>query len=148
MAEVTATELAQACAACAAQSRHPLASLRAGVGEGAERQAGAVALPPCGQCGAVEFLFRAPAGEPPHPQPGSPGHLHRLLVDHLHGRLAAAAGGDEAAPGRPRPGPSDEELGRWFPGGLRMPPARAEALRPAGPDDPTLAAIAAGKRRG
>ncbi len=148
VAEVTDTDLVQTCVVCGANHRLPLASLRAGVGEGAQRQEGAVALPPCAPCGALEFLFRSPAGEPPHPQPGSPGHLHRLLVDHLHGRLVAAAGGDEGAPGRPRPGPSDDELARWFPGGLRLPPSRAEALRPTGPDDPVLAAIAAGRRRG
>jgi hypothetical protein len=149
VAEVTASELVQACVVCGAQHRLPLASLEAGVGEGTRRQEGAVALPPCAQCGALEFLFRSPAGEPSHPQPGSPGHLHRLLVDTLHARLVAAAGGeDDGGPGRPRPGPSNEELLRWFPGGLRMPSARAEALRLTGPDDPVLAAIAAGRRRG
>ncbi|HEU4533114.1 MAG TPA: hypothetical protein VFS00_03315 [Polyangiaceae bacterium] len=148
VAELTATELVQVCAVCARTHRLPLAALRVGHGEGAQREDGTIALPPCAHCEASEFLFRSPEGAPPHPLPGSPGHLHRLLVDHLHGRLTAAAGGDEGSPGRPRPGPSDEELVRWFPGGLRLPPARAEALRPTGPDDPTLAAIAAGRRRG
>lgn len=148
VAELTAAELVQACVVCGAQNRLPLATLRAGLGEGKERQAGTVALPPCGQCSAVEFLLRSPESEPPHPVPGSPGHLHRLLVDAVHARLIAAAGGDDSGPGRPRPGPTDEELARWFPGGLRMPPARAEALRPTGPDDPVLAALAAGRRRG
>ncbi|HEU4407114.1 MAG TPA: hypothetical protein VFS43_17730 [Polyangiaceae bacterium] len=148
MAELSATELVQACVVCGAQNRLPLATLRVGLGEGEERRTSTVALPPCASCGASEFLLRSPEGEPPHPAPGSPGHLHRLLVDHLYGRLALAEGGDGGGPGRPRPGPSDEELRRWFPGGLRMPPSKAEALRPTGPDDPLLRAIAAGKGRG
>ncbi|HEU4411835.1 MAG TPA: hypothetical protein VFS43_41730 [Polyangiaceae bacterium] len=147
MAERTGEELVQACAVCGARSRHPLAALRASPFEGVERGAGVVALAPCAPCGAVEFLLPSPEGEPEHPSPGSRGHLHRLLVDHLHARLLAA-GGDGGEPGRPRPGPSDEELRRWFPGGLRLPPSKAEALRPTGPDDPALRAIAAGKGRG
>ena len=43
---------------------------------------GSLILPPCA-CGAVEHLRHAPRGEPEHPEPGSFGHKHRLLVDAL-----------------------------------------------------------------
>lgn len=77
-----------------------------------------VALPPCA-CGAVEYLIRSAAGE--HPAPGTDGHRHQLLVDHLHAEVAArgrVAGDPEVARACPPVLPA--LLARWFPHGLCM----------------------------
>lgn len=75
-----------------------------------------VALPPCG-CGAVEYLIRS--GEAAHPAPGTDGHRHQLLVDHLHAEVAGrgrVAGAPEVA-SLCRP-VVPALLARWFPHGL------------------------------
>ena len=76
-------ELTQCCAACGVERDLPADALA----DRKDAEPGIVALPAC-ECGAREFLVSSPAGEPPHPQPGSFGHRHRLLVDALVGVLA------------------------------------------------------------
>lgn len=75
-----------------------------------------IALPPCA-CGAVEFLIRSEGAEPA--QPGSEGHRHQLLVDHLHAEVAAR-GQVPASPhviGICKP-VLPAVLAQWFPEGL------------------------------
>ena len=76
-------------------------------------------LPPCPACDATEALIRSPKGEPEHPTPGSYGHLHRLLVDHVHDRVHAkptmsGKGASQATRA------SQAALSAWFPDGLRL----------------------------
>jgi hypothetical protein len=65
---------------------------------------------------------RTSAKDGEHPSPGSFAHLHRLLVDTLHARLARqvqAADGAGAVMAL-APEPAAEELERWFKGPLRL----------------------------
>src|SRR5262245_39090700 len=52
--------------------------------------ASVVVLPACPECGSVEFLFGSSETAGEHPDLGSFGHLHRLLVDRLHAQLLDA----------------------------------------------------------
>jgi len=74
-----------------------------------------IALPPCAACGSVEYLVGSAEDAPGHPQPGSYGHLHRMLVDHLYSELAGTDADDQPVCNRR---PSAEELAQWFPDGL------------------------------
>ena len=109
LTEVTATDVAHVCSACRGTRRTTLSGLKEGQAALAPltQAPDVLRLPPC-ECGATEFLVRSPEGEPPHPVPGGLGHLHRLLVDHLHLVLD----------GTPV---SSAELAQWFPDGLRLP---------------------------
>lgn len=109
LTEVTATDVAHVCSACRSTRRTTLSALKEGQAALAPlaQSPDVLRLPPC-ECGATEFLVRSPEGEPPHPVPGGLGHLHRLLVDHLHSVLAGT------------PAPS-AELAQWFPDGLSLP---------------------------
>lgn len=94
--EITATEVVQHCAKCGRENRLPLAGLEVGIsihGVPAAELAPdprPIQLPPCPTCKSQEFLIRSEEGEPEHRAPGSFGHLHRLLVDHLHSELVKA----------------------------------------------------------
>ncbi|WP_434345744.1 hypothetical protein ACN6A1_27850 [Myxococcus virescens] len=125
--EVTADDVLQRCARCGSGNRLSLDTLEVGVARREDVDDGLVQLPPCPACRSTEFLIRAPEGEPEHPAPGSFGHLHRLLVGHLHAELVQRGrlhtvlkpkgGGAGRVVVRPLP---QEARERWFPQGLRI----------------------------
>src|SRR4051812_10280104 len=90
--EVTNTDVLQRCERCENERWIPLAGLQAGVAldpvSGSDPTI--IPLPPCPNCSSFECLIREPDDEPAHPSPGSFGHLHRLLVNHLHSVLVSA----------------------------------------------------------
>ena len=121
--ELRANDLDQECAKCGAVRTLALSALEAGVSRDNQANSKIVPLPACAACGATEFLIRSPDGEE-HPAPGSYGHMHRLLVDELHAKLVKAnrvANGIDAKT-VPLKEPTAEVIGRWFPGGLKLPP--------------------------
>lgn len=119
--------LRQRCARCERERELSLEELTPPDGKPPE----VLTLPPCA-CGAVEHLIHAPDGEPEHPEPGSFGHLHRLLVDGLLGALHEAAPREDtlrentlrARVERRIPEPVRE---RWFSAGPRLEVARDAA---------------------
>ncbi|NOJ79778.1 hypothetical protein [Myxococcus xanthus] len=125
--EVTAEDVLQRCARCGSGNRLSLDTLEVGVARREDVDDGLVQLPPCPTCSSTEFLIRAAEGEPEHPALGSFGHLHRLLVGHLHAELVQRGrlhttlkpkgGGAGTVVVRPL---SQETLERWFPQGLRI----------------------------
>jgi hypothetical protein len=125
--EVTTTELVQRCTKCESENRILLDDLEVGLARESQADARVVPLPPCPTCRATEFLFQSPDDEPAHPTPGSFGHLHRLLVDHVHAELVKR---EKVIPqlleenGRPqnnlaRP-IAPEAIARWFDRGLKI----------------------------
>jgi len=137
--EVTAEDVLQRCARCGSGNRLALDSLEVGLARREDADDSLVQLPPCPTCRSSEFLIRAAEAAPEHPAPGSFGHLHQLLVGHLHaelvqrGRLHPAlkrkGGGDSQVVVRPL---SQEALERWFPQGLRIEVPPGE--QPRGPE--------------
>lgn len=117
-------QLTQRCAACGAERDLAADAL-------ANRDdvpPGVLALPAC-PCGAREFLVRSPANEPPHPQPGSFGHRHRLLVDALAaalGRPPAAKASRRALADAVRAELGEEAATSHFSDGLRSEPVTAD----------------------
>jgi hypothetical protein len=132
--EVTAENVFQRCVRCGTGNRLSLDALEVCIARREDVDDGLVQLPPCPSCRSTEFLIRAAEGEPEHPAPGSFGHLHGLLVDHLHaelvqrGRLHTAlkptGGSTRQVVVRPL---TQEARERWFPQGLRieMPPGES-----------------------
>jgi hypothetical protein len=119
--ELTPIDVSHACCFCGTTHRTALSVLRASQQEAPIPVADdVVRLPQC-ECGAVEFLAHSLPNETAHPSPGSYGHLHRLLVDHLHAVLDGATDGPA-------------ELAQWFPDGLRLavPPPTNSATSPGG----------------
>jgi hypothetical protein len=97
----------RACANCGATRVLSLDDLD--VGDADEASDVPMRVPRCLDCGTIEFLLPSPRSAPPHPDPGSYGHLHRLLVDELSAR--------RLAPDSP---PDNKDLARWFPDGLTL----------------------------
>ncbi|WP_434345601.1 hypothetical protein ACN6A1_26835 [Myxococcus virescens] len=125
--EVTDEDVLQRCARCGSGNRLALASLEVGVARREDVDDGLVQFPPCPACRSTEFLIRAAEGESEYPAPGSFGHLHRLLVGHLHaefvqrGRLHTARKPKGGGASKVLVGPlSQEARERWFPQGLRI----------------------------
>lgn len=143
--EVTDTEVAQRCTCCGRENRHVIDGLQAGIKPDAgNADPGVVRLPSC-TCGATEFLMRSGDNEPEHPSPGCFGHLHRLLVDHVHAELVRR---EKVIPAlRDERGKVPATLAhplstatreRWFPSGFRLSPpadeaAEANAIKPHNP---------------
>lgn len=122
--ELADDEAVQRCERCGSEHRIPLSSLQVGAGQGGYVDGEVVRLPRCSTCGATEFLVRSADGEA-HPSPGTFGHLHRLLVDHLHTRLVehAQLNPELARSGRAlRAGARMTEADRaqWFPRGMKI----------------------------
>jgi len=124
--EINRQHVLQRCSRCDSDNRASLDALEVGVARREDVDDGLVQLPPCPSCRSTEFLIRADEGEPENPTPGSFGHLHRLLVDHLHaellqrGRLHAglkAKLGKRTVVARPL---TQEARERWFPKGLKI----------------------------
>lgn len=134
--EVTTTELVQRCSKCDSVNRLVLDNLEVGLARESQTDARVVVLPACPTCRASEFLFRSPDDEPAHPAPGSFGHLHRLLVDHVHCELVKR---EKVIPqlldekGTPRMDLARpiaaEMVTRWFDKGLKIAPRPTEAMR-------------------
>jgi hypothetical protein len=136
--EVTATEVVQRCAKCDTENRIALAGLEVGVARDAQTDSRTIPLPVCPTCRSQEFLIREPDDEPEHPAQGSFGHLHRMLVDHLHAELVKD---DRVLPVlRDERGRADQRIARpisqakrdrWFQRGMRIdPPAREQPAQP------------------
>jgi len=123
---LTRNRVLQHCIACGESRDLDLEQLEVGIFDGEPEGAAAtvVTMPPCSRCASVEFLIGSSASAPEDPQPGSYGHLHRLLVDRLHadlidlGRVAPDSQGRELRLRRP----GTSELERWFPNGLVIEP--------------------------
>lgn len=124
--EVTNAELLQRCAKCGAENRIALDALEVGLTRDDHVDARIVCLPACPRCRSTEFLLRSPDDEPAHAAGGSFGHLHRMLVDHVHAELVTRArvvpalkhaAQDVAAFARPL---SKEAVQRWFPEGFKI----------------------------
>nr|BDT32006.1 hypothetical protein MFMH1_16750 [Myxococcus sp. MH1] len=125
--EVTVDDVLQRCARCGSGNRISLDSLEVGVARREDADDGLVQFPPCPACRSTEFLIRAPESEPEHPAPGSFGHLHQLLVGHLHAELVQRGrlhtvlkpkgGSTSKVVVRPL---SQDARERWFPQGLRI----------------------------
>lgn len=136
--EVTESDVLQRCAGCGDEHRVPIDALEVGVARDDQVDPFLVPMPPCAVCGSTEFLVRAPDNEPEYPSPGSFGHLHRMLIDHLHAELvrrdkvvAPLRDSERRAPaslGRPL---TTEARERWFPRGMRIDaPAREQPAVP------------------
>jgi hypothetical protein len=124
--EVTEDAVVQRCASCKRDNRIAIASLRVGVEHGDHRDESLIPLPVCPGCGSVEVLRRSADNEGDHPAPGTFGHLHRMLVDHLHAELVQR---DQVAPAFRTNGRCDTVLARpltasaierWFPRGMKL----------------------------
>jgi hypothetical protein len=121
--ELRDTDIDQECAKCGTVRTLPLSAVEVGIVRDNQANSKIVPLPPCAGCGATEFLVRSPDGEE-YPAPGNYGHLHRLLVDELHTRLVKTnrvANGIDARTVATKE-PTAETMGRYFPGGLKLPP--------------------------
>jgi hypothetical protein len=115
------THVTQRCASCAAQRDLPLEGLTPAEDD-STLDGGVLGLPPCA-CGSVEYLIRAPVGEPPHPALGSLGHLHRLVVDALVDEVKERRkGGRKAKPfaAAMKTRLGSDALSQWFPRGLKV----------------------------
>jgi hypothetical protein len=138
LVEIRETNVSQRCAHCDAVHCIEISSLEVGVAFGAQRDGRVVGLPPCARCGATEFLVRSTERTSSLRMAGSSGHLHRLLVDHLHAELvrrAQVAGSSNgtasssellALPLR------EDERRRWFPHGLKIEEPIGEPSSPKG----------------
>jgi len=125
--EVIDDAVIQRCANCKQDNRIAIASLTVGIQHGEHRDESLITLPVCPGCGSVEVLRRSAANEGDHPAPGTFGHLHRMLVDHLHAELVRR---DQVAPGfRNVDGRANTVLARpltagaierWFPHGMKL----------------------------
>jgi hypothetical protein len=136
LVEIRETDVSQRCASCDAVHSIEISSLEVGVAFGTQRDGRVVGLPPCARCGATEFLIRSTERESSPRMAGSAGHLHRLLVDHLHAELvqrvqvagvstcAASSSELQALPLR------EDERRRWFPHGLKIEEPREEPCSP------------------
>lgn len=158
--EITATEVVQRCATCGQENRIPLEDLEAGVSipNGPPPDPSHIQLPPCPRCKSQEYLIRSTDGDPEHPAPGSFGHLHRLMVDHLHSEFIKANKVSKEL--RDQRGKADQKLARpikqadrdkYFRRGFKIdapnagraeaaaaPPAPAPASAPRPPPEPDV----------
>jgi hypothetical protein len=122
--EVTETDMLRRCASCHEARRYPFTALTVGVERRGVASPGIIPLPAC-TCGSVEYLVRVPDTDPPHPAPGSFGHLHAMLVQELHRRLLIAGRlspdlANETPPVVAGPGLDAATKQRWFPNGLKI----------------------------
>lgn len=119
--EITDTHVVQHCAGCSTTRELPLQGLFS-MEDSQSLENGVLSLPAC-VCGSTEFLIRAPDDEPPHPAPGSTGHLHRMVVDALVDEVRERLKGDRTTKRfvvamSARIG--SEVASRWFPGGIKI----------------------------
>jgi hypothetical protein len=130
--EVNETDVLQRCAKCSSLNLIALDSLVIGVQREGLVDGRIVLIPPCPSCSSSEFLVRTPDEELEHPAPGSFGHLHRLLVDHVHARLVRMGRVIPSLQSHPvehliAKTLAETTLERWFPSGLKL--ASPEELR-------------------
>ncbi len=120
--EVREDSIDQVCAQCSGVRTIAFSEVEVGVVRDSQADSSIVPLPACLNCEAQEYLLCSRDDED-HPSPGSYGHLHRLLVDTLHGRLVkkgrVAKGLDDKS--IPEREPSAEVLAQWFKDGLKLP---------------------------
>lgn len=127
LVEIREADVSQRCANCDAVHSIQISSLEVGVAFSAQRDDRVVSLPPCARCGATEFLIRSTERESSPRMAGSAGHLHRLLVDHLHAELVQRAQVEGVSAGELQTLPlREEERRRWFTDGLKIEEPRTE----------------------
>jgi len=134
--EITDIDIRVRCGRCSLEVRPQLTTLSVGVVRNGTVDERVIPLANCATCGSNEFLMRTPDDDPPYPSPGSFGHLHRLLVDHLHAELInrdrmitevrTKIGTNKAAFIRPL---TAELIAKWFPSGLKLDARISEAER-------------------
>jgi len=116
----------QRCEGCGHAREVQLGQLAVGSTLAHDLDARCVSFPACSNCRSREVLVGS-ADDELHPSPGSRGHLHQLLVDHLRATLIAQ---ERVLPDvlkrrgtlKPRPVPK-EALMTWFGTELRLPNA-------------------------
>jgi hypothetical protein len=123
--EVFNDNILQRCEKCGTVNLVAFDRLKVGAEREGRTDERVVPLPACSSCGSSEYLIRTGKDEPEHPVPGSFGHLHRLLVDHVHAELVRQ--GRIAPSLQSRPADSlisktleGSVLQRWFPSGLKL----------------------------
>lgn len=118
--EITDTHITQRCASCDGQRELSFEAL-VPAEDNQPLENGVLTLPTC-TCGATEFLIQAPQDEPPHPAPGSLGHLHRMLVDALVDEIRERPKGRGSKPfgAATKARISTDAVHRWFPRGLKV----------------------------
>lgn len=134
--EITDVDVRLRCGRCSVDTRVAITTLVVGVVRNGTPDERVIALPACATCASNEFLMRTPDDDPAYPAPGSYGHLHRMLVDHLHADLInrdkmitevrTKIGTNKAAFIRPL---TADLIARWFPAGLKIDPRASEADR-------------------
>jgi len=115
--------VAQRCAGCDKQRELQLTEMNVGTIVGHAFDARSLVLPLCPACGSREVLIASAEGET-HPFPGSVGHLHQLLVDHLCATLVERG---RVLPdvvkrrGLLKPAlVAKDSLAQWFPDGFKF----------------------------
>ena len=127
--EILEETIEQTCEVCRHVRTLNLDDLNVGIATDEKINPDIIPLPPCENCGAVEYLIPSKEDAPDHPSSGSIGHRHAMLVDVLHERLVTrgriiAEVDVEKLKKKKR---SKEELDRWFIDGLKLAkPPRAE----------------------
>jgi hypothetical protein len=120
--EVREDSIDQVCAQCSGVRTIAFSEVEVGMVRDSHADSTIVPLPACLNCGAQEYLLCS-RDDQEHPSPGSHGHLHRLLVDTLYGRLVKAGRVVEGLDAKdiPEREPSAEVLAQWFKDGLKLP---------------------------
>lgn len=138
--EVLDDNILQRCENCMSANLLALDDLLVGVEHEGKTDERIVPLPACSACGSGEYLIRTAKEDPEHPVPGSFGHLHRLLVDHVHAELVrrkrvASSLRERTAESLVAKTVADTAFRRWFPQGLKlmMPEGPREAPPGKGP---------------
>ena len=106
--ELTSDTFSQSCAVCSSERTFALGDA---VPEETASGSRLIRLPTCIKCGSVELLIPLQSDPDADPEPGSYGHLHRLLVEELDERLTPTR-----ADGARR---SKRE--KWFATGFKVP---------------------------
>ena len=119
--EITNTHITQRCASCGGTFEVAIEKVKPSDAD-PKQAPGILALPQC-SCGACEFLIRSTDKEATQRNPGSPTHLHRLLVDALVDTVNGRAKADDSK------GQLVDEVSsaigadivaKWFPEGLKV----------------------------
>ena len=106
--ELSSDTFVQSCAVCSGKETVEMSeALPEDTGAGDHL----IRLPTCRNCGAVELLIPLQSDPDDHPEPGSYGHLHRLLVEELDERLTPSRA--DAA--------RTAKRAKWFPSGFNLP---------------------------
>jgi hypothetical protein len=120
--EISDNSIEQTCDVCGNVQSCSLDDLTVGLMTENQVNGDVIPIPPCGNCGAVEYLMPSKKDAPDHPSPGSFGHRHAILVDVLHERLvqrSRVTNGIDATTMKKKKH-SPEEINHWFKDGLKL----------------------------